>query len=173
MRLLSLLIIMLIGCGGVPKNITPVDNFEVTRYLGVWYEIARLDHRFERGLTNVTAEYRLDSDGSIIVINRGFDPKRDQWRMVKGKARFASTPDIGRLKVSFFWPFYGAYNIFHLDQENYSYALVCGSSRSYFWILARTREIDQEIKDYLIQIARDNGFDTDQLIFVSHEKKGS
>jgi len=158
------------GCVGVPKGVTTIDGFEIDRYLGTWYEIARLDHSFERGLTNVSANYSLREDGGVKVINKGFDPEKNEWNEAEGKAYFVGEKDIGQLKVSFFGPFYGAYNILKLDKDNYQYSLVSGPDMSYLWILARTPEIEQSVQDSLVSYAKEKGFDTDALIFVSHDK---
>jgi apolipoprotein D and lipocalin family protein len=139
------------------------------KYLGDWYEIARLDHSFERGLTRVAANYRLRDDGGIRVLNRGYSVKENSWKEAEGKAYFVKGPDQGYLKVSFFGPFYGAYIVFELDHENYQYALVCGPDTSYLWILARAPELKKEITEMLIAKAAALGFDTDQLIFVAHD----
>jgi len=156
------------GCTGLPQGITPVSGFDVNRYLGEWYEIARLDHAFERGLEKVTARYSLLQDGGLRVVNRGFDAASGRWREAEGKAYFIDDPHTGRLKVSFFGPFYGAYNIIRLDRSGYRYALVCGPDRSYLWILARSPELDRAIVDELVSYAADLGFDTSQLIYVRH-----
>lgn len=158
----------LTGCLGVPDGIQPVAGFELDRYLGKWYEIARLDHSFERGLTNVSAEYSLRDDGGVKVINRGFDQENKEWKVATGKAYFIGEPDTGQLKVSFFGPFYGAYNIFALDKEAYQYSLVAGPDFSYLWILARSPELNQTIVDSLLSKAKALGFSTEQLILVSH-----
>jgi apolipoprotein D and lipocalin family protein len=157
---------LLTGCVGIPENVTPVDNFDINRYLGTWYEIARLDHSFERELTKVTADYRPGKDGGITVLNRGFSPGKNRWKQTEGKAYFIGDPTVGRLKVSFFGPFYGAYNIIELDRENYQYALVCGPDTSYLWILARDSGIDPETVSRLVSKAASLGFDTDRLIYV-------
>ena len=157
------------GCVGIPDSITPVENFQLEKYLGRWYEIARLDHSFERGLTNVTAEYRLRPDGTVRVINRGYSGKDNRWKEAEGKASFVSRTDQGFLKVSFFGPFYGSYIIFDLDDENYSYALVCGPDRSYLWLLARSPHIDTDLKKRLIDKAAALGFATGKLISVQHD----
>ncbi len=157
------------GCAGIPKGVKAIDKFEVEKYLGTWYEIARLDHSFERGLTNVSATYSLRDDGGIKVLNKGFDSKKSKWKQIEGKAYFINDKTNGRLKVTFFWPFYGGYNIINLDKENYSYALVCGPTRSYLWILARQKTLDKNIIDNLIKIADDSGFKTDKLIFVEQD----
>jgi apolipoprotein D and lipocalin family protein len=158
------------GCVGIPDDIIAVDGFEVKRYLGTWYEIARLDHSFERGLSHISATYTLRDDGGINVINKGFDRDAGKWKRAEGKAYLVSMPDVGRFKVSFFGPFYGAYNIIALDKENYSYALVCGANRSYLWILARNKQLNEETLENLVGIAEGFGFPTDELIFVDHSE---
>jgi apolipoprotein D and lipocalin family protein len=164
--LLLLLIVSLGGCTGIPKNVTPVDNFQLNRYLGKWYEIARLDHSFERGLTHVTATYSLRSDGGVKVVNRGYAPEKKRWKQAIGKAYFVKGQNLGYLKVSFFGPFYGSYIIFELDHANYQYALISGPDKSYLWILARTPTIDPSITASLLAKASALGFDTRKLIFV-------
>jgi len=161
----------LASCTGVPEGVSAVDGFELDRYLGTWYEIARLDHRFERGLTNVTANYSLRQDSGVRVLNRGYREESGEWREAEGKAYFVDAPDIGRLKVSFFGPFYGAYNIIALDKDGYRFAMVAGPNRSYLWILARDPRLDPAIVDTLIGQARSLGFPTDELIFVRHERE--
>lgn len=156
------------GCTGLPDSVTPVSGFDVNRYLGQWYEIARLDHSFERGLQQITAHYSLRDDGGLRVVNRGFDEARGQWREAEGRAYFIDDPQTGRLKVSFFGPFYGSYNIFELDHAGYRYALVCGPDTSYLWILARQPDLDMSIVEKLVARAGSLGFDTSQLIYVSH-----
>lgn len=160
--------IFFMGCVSIPENITPVKGFDVERYKGTWYEIARLDHSFERGLERVTADYSSRSDGGITVVNKGFDPKTDTWKKAVGKAYFVGDPHEGRLKVSFFGPFYGGYNIIALDEKGYSYALVCGPDTSYLWILAREPHLDETIKSQLVQKAKALGFETEKLIYVKH-----
>lgn len=172
-RLLAnlLVLISLLGlgaCTGIPEGISPVTEFEVERYLGKWYEIARLDHRFESGLENVTATYSKRDDGGIRVINRGYDPQAGEWREAEGKAFPVGDPGIGRLKVSFFGPFYGGYNIVMLDKQDYRYSLVSGPDRSYLWILSRTPQLEPGIKNMLVEKARQLGFDTETLIYVNH-----
>ena len=160
---------LLTACTGIPAGVEPVNGFELERYLGKWYEIARLDHSFERDLINVTADYSLREDGGIAVINRGFNPRTDEWEQAVGKAYFIRGTDTGRLKVSFFGPFYGGYNIFALDRESYGYSLVAGPDHSYLWILARTQELEPSLLDALVRQARDAGFATDELIYVDHQ----
>lgn len=159
---------MLAGCLGMPDNVTAVEDFQLERYVGTWYEIARLDHRFERGLSRVQAQYSLREDGGVRVINRGFDAKNGQWSEAEGKAYFVGDSDIGRLKVSFFGPFYGAYNIVDLDHEDYGYAMVTGPNTRYLWILARDPQLDPAVLDRLVAKAKVLGFPVEELIFPEH-----
>ncbi|CAI0841927.1 Outer membrane lipoprotein blc precursor [Serratia quinivorans] len=152
-----------------PKDVKVVSRFDSQRYLGTWYEIARLDHRFERGLEQVTANYSPREDGGLKVINRGFNPQKQQWQESIGKAYFIGSPQVAALKVSFFGPFYGGYNVIELDTD-YRYALVCGPNRDYLWILSRTPELDAATRDRLLQTAKNNGFDIDKLIWVKQSQ---
>jgi apolipoprotein D and lipocalin family protein len=162
------LLLLLSGCAGLPEGIQPVTDFEMNRYLGTWYEIARLDHSFERGLSRVTAHYSLGEGDAIQVVNRGYDRQRKRWKEARGKAYFVDSPRSGRLKVSFFGPFYGGYNIIALDREGYNHALVCGPSRSYLWILSRTSSLAPDTLQALIDTATSLGFATENLIYVDH-----
>jgi apolipoprotein D and lipocalin family protein len=157
------------ACSVTPEGVEPVTGFELDRYLGKWYEIARLDHSFERGLIKVTADYSLRDDGGIKVVNRGFNPVKNTWEEAIGKAYFIDSPDIGQLKVSFFGPFYGGYNILALDKKFYQYALVSGPDRSYLWILARSSELDPSTVNQLVDKARQFGFPVENLIYVTHD----
>ena len=169
MKKVLTLLLVLFGCVKVPKGVEPVTGVNLNRYLGKWYEVARLDHSFERGLTDVTAEYSLEKDGKVAVVNRGYDPLKKKWSEAKGRAYFVENmSDRGFLKVSFFGPFYGSYVIADLDKENYQYALVCGPDRSYLWILARTPGLGDEVKDRLLKKAKKLGFETEKLIWVKH-----
>ena len=156
------------GCVSVPDGVQPVSGVELDRYLGRWYEIARLDHRFERGMSNVSATYSMRDDGGVNVLNRGYKLEKGKWDEATGKAYFVGDTDVGRLKVSFFGPFYGGYNIVELDKENYEYAIVTGPNRKYLWILARTPELDQDILSMLVNKAKRLNFPTDELIYVDH-----
>ncbi len=162
--------LLLTGCIGLPENVKPVDRFNSGKYLGKWYEIARLDHSFERGLSKVSANYSMRDDGGIRVINRGYDAQKQQWKEAEGKAYFVKGTDQGYLKVSFFGPFYGAYIVVELDHENYQYSLVSGPDKSYLWILSRTPRMNQETQKRLVEKAAALGFDTGKLIFVEHDK---
>lgn len=161
---------LLTACTGVPEGVNTVSGFELDRYLGTWYEIARLDHRFERGLSNVTATYSMRDGGGVQVVNRGFNEADAEWQEAEGKAYFVGAEDEGRLKVSFFGPFYGGYNIVELDMDDYQYSLVAGPDRGYLWILARSPDIEQSTVDRLVTTARELKFPTDELIFVRHQK---
>ncbi len=163
-KLYLLLCLVLIACTGDDANYKAITGFEADKYLGTWYEIARLDHSFERGLDKVNATYSLREDGGLKVVNRGFDAKKQKWNEAIGKAYFVEKPDIGRLKVSFFGPFYGAYTIIDLDKPTYSYALVTGG-KNYLWILSRTPQLANETKQKLIAQAKALGFETDKLIY--------
>jgi apolipoprotein D and lipocalin family protein len=161
----------LTGCSTAPPaGLSSVTPFEVNRYLGKWYEIARLDHSFERGLTDVSATYALKSDGSLEVINRGFNTKKNEWKSATGRALFTGSPQQGSLKVSFFGPFYGGYHVLALDQAGYQWALVSGPDREYLWILARTKVLAPAIRDQLVAEAKKMGFATDKLIWVEHTR---
>lgn len=163
-KLYLLLCLALLACTGDDVNYKAITGFEVNKYLGTWYEIARLDHSFERGMDKVYAEYSVREDGGLKVVNHGFDTKKQAWHEAIGKAYFVEAPDVGRLKVSFFGPFYGAYTIVELDKPAYSYALVTGG-KNYLWILSRTPKMDNETKQKLISQAKALGFETDKLIY--------
>lgn len=165
---LILFLILLSGCTSLPEDIKPIIGFELDRYLGTWYEIARLDHSFERGLSKVTADYSMREDGGVRVINRGYNAEKNKWNEAEGKAYFVDGPNIGKLKVSFFGPFYGGYNILALDKENYQYSLVAGPGLNYLWILARTPDLDQSIIIELVKKAKSLGFPVKDLMYVSH-----
>ena len=171
--LILVIIILLSACMGVPDNVKVVDNIVANQYLGTWYEIARLDQSFERGLEKISATYSAKDDGGIKVLNRGFNVKKNEWKVAEGKAYFVDPPNAnktntGKLKVSFFGPFYGAYNIIALD-ANYQHVMICGPDKSYLWILSRTPQLAEPIKQELIAQAKALGFATDKLIYVNHQ----
>lgn len=172
MKKLLLSLLLLVGCAvAPPSGVTPITGFDVNRYLGHWYEIARLDHSFERGLSQVSAHYSQRDDGGIKVLNRGFNDRAGIWKEAEGRAYFTGEPTIGSLKVSFFGPFYGGYHLIALDQEQYSYAMISGPSRDYLWILARTRQLPPTVLENLLQQAKALGFATDALIWVRQDQK--
>lgn len=166
----TLLCAVMVGCTGVPDGIEPVTGFDADRYLGTWYEIARLDHSFEEGLDNVTAEYRYNDDGSIRVINRGYSREDGKWQEAQGRARFVGDEDVGHLRVSFFGPFYASYVVFGLEREDYRYAWVTGYNRDYLWFLSRTPTVSDQAMEDFRQAARASGFDLDELIVVDQRR---
>lgn len=153
-----------------PEGLRPVTSFDLNRYLGQWYEIARLDHSFERGMSDVSATYQLQEDGSVKVINRGYDTQRGAWKEAVGRAQFIGDPSTASLKVSFFGPFYGGYHVLALDQESYRWALVAGPDRGYLWILARDKLLSAEVREQLLAQAKSFGFATDKLIWVEQQR---
>ena len=154
---------------GIPENAVAVQNFNADKYLGKWYEIARLDYKWERDLNNVTAEYSLNEDKTIKVDNKGYNVKKDKWEQSVGKAKFVKKDNIGMLKVSFFGPFYSGYNVVAIDQD-YKYALVAGESLKYMWILSREKTIPESVKaDFLIK-AQEIGYNVTDLVWVKHDK---
>lgn len=165
---LTLCSLFVAGCVAAPKDVHVVEGFDLDRYLGTWYEIARLDHRFERGLSNVSASYSKRKDGGIDVVNRGFNQQSTSWKEAKGRAYPVGKPGTASLKVTFFWPFYAGYNVIELDRDGYQYAMVCGPDRSYLWILARQKQLDEAIVKRLVKRAKELSFKTDELIYVEH-----
>lgn len=159
------------GCLGMPEQVKPVTGFELDRYLGKWYEIARLDHPFERGLSDITAEYSLRDDGGVRVLNRGFSVANKEWQEAEGKAYFVSSETEGYLKVSFFGPFYGSYVVFELDKQDYQYAYISGPNTDYLWLLSRTPSVDPQVMNKFKAMSRARGFDVDQLIIVEHSNQ--
>lgn len=160
------------GCANTspPPGVEAVSPFDLQRYQGRWYELARLDHSFERGMTDVSATYTPQADGSVRVVNRGFAAASGQWREAVGKALFTGAPTTGSLKVSFFGPFYGGYHVAALDPD-YRWALVLGPDTSYCWILARDKQLDAAQRDAIVARAQALGVDTHALIWVTHKRQ--
>ncbi|MDQ5908569.1 MAG: Outer rane lipoprotein Blc [Pseudomonadota bacterium] len=170
-KFLLLLVCWLGGCTVAPPDgVTPITGFDLNRYLGAWYEIARLDHSFERGLSNVSANYQLREDGGVKVLNRGYHDRQDLWKEAEGRAYFIGEPTVGSLKVSFFGPFYGGYHIIALDQDQYGWVMISGPTRDYLWILARTRQLPPAVLERLIEQAKTLGFATEELIWVKQDR---
>lgn len=157
---------LLSGCTGLPDKVTPIETFELSAYLGRWYEVARLDHSFERGLTQVSAEYSMLDDGGVRVLNSGYSAEKGEWKQAEGKAYFVGEPNIGHLKVSFFGPFYSSYVIFDLDDGADEFAYISGFNKDYLWLLSRTPQIPPEQKQRFIDKASALGFAADKLIWV-------
>lgn len=158
----------LLSCKTIPDNVLAVQPFDKSRYLGRWYEIARFDFKFEKNLNNTTANYSLNSDGSIKVVNRGYNTVSNKWKEAIGKAKFVDQDTIAMLKVSFFRPFYAGYNVIAIDSE-YRYSLVCGNSLKYLWILSREKTIPEDIKTKYLNIAKSLGFETEKLLWIKHD----
>ncbi|MBB2148172.1 lipocalin family protein [Pedobacter gandavensis] len=163
-------IVVLSSCASMPKKAKPVANFEVKRYLGTWYEIARFDFRFEKDMDNTIAQYSLDENGNVKVLNSGYNYKKKEWKSANGIAKFRGDKNIAALKVSFFGPFYAGYNVLAID-SNYQYALIAGKNLDYLWILSREKSIPDDVKNNYLKIARDLGYDTSKLIWVKQDKK--
>ena len=153
----------------IPRGAVAVKPFDIKKYLGKWYEIARLDFRFEKDLNNTTAHYSLNSDSFVKVTNRGYNYKTREWKESVGKARFVSSPDEGRLKVSFFRPFYSGYNVLAID-PGYKYALIAGKNLKYLWLLSRETSLPPNIKEDYLSLAGKLGFHTEKLVWVEHDQ---
>lgn len=166
--LLTPALIGLTACRGVPEGLTVVESVDLDRYLGRWYEIARMDHSYERGLSHVTAHYSLREDGSIRVLNTGYKAQSEKWKQAEGKALRDAPEPKGKFKVSFFGPFYGAYNIIKLDPE-YQHVMIAGSDRNSFWLLSRDPNMPEVERDAWLNQAKQWGFATDELIFVEQD----
>lgn len=163
------LVTLLNSCVSIPEKAKAVENFDVNRYLGAWYEIARFDFRFEKDLNNVSAQYSLNRKGNLIVLNSGYNYKKEEWKKADGLAKFRGDKDVAALKVSFFGPFYAGYNVVALD-EDYQYALVAGKSLDYLWILSRNKSIPEDVKTNYLKIAKEIGYDTSKLTWVKHDR---
>lgn len=166
--ILALLTIGLCSCASIPEGITPVEDFSLESYLDTWYEIARFDFRFEKDLSHVTATYSLNEDGTVKVVNTGYNTKKDKWQEALGKARFRGDNTVRALEVSFFGPFYTGYNVLKIDQE-YTTALVGGKNFDYLWILSRTPEISEEVKQEYLEYAQALGYDVSNLVWVEQD----
>ena len=168
---IAFLFLALTACISTPEGIEPVSGFEQERYLGTWYEVARIENRFERGLSNVTASYSVKENGDIRVLNRGYKTAKDKWETAEGKAKFVGAPETAHLKVSFFGPIFASYIVFDLD-EDYQYSFVTGNDRSYLWLLSRTPEVSPELKEKFLTRINALDFDTNNLIWVEHDDVG-
>lgn len=156
------------SCKTIPKNATAVQNFQKDKYLGTWYEIARLDFKFEKNLIRTKAEYSLRPDGKIKVLNSGYNTVQRKDKVAEGKAKFVGDENVGMLQVSFFGPFYSGYNVISIDGD-YQYALVAGKNTKYLWFLSREKTLPEEIKTKYLKMAADLGYPTDELVWVKHD----
>ncbi|MGQ3012951.1 MAG: lipocalin family protein [Flavobacteriales bacterium] len=168
----ALFLFSLFSCRTMPEGAQPVTDFRQEKYLGKWYEIARLDFRFEKNLNNTTAEYSLNADGSIRVLNRGYNYRKQRRQQALGKAKPAGEDGEGRLKVSFFGPFYAPYNVIAIDPD-YRYALVAGKNLRYLWFLSREKTMPEAVKEKYLRIASELGYKTGELVWVQHSEEGS
>ena len=160
---------LLYSCTSIPNKAKAIEDFDANRYLGTWYEIARFDFRFEKDLDNVSAQYQFDKKGNIMVLNSGYNDKKKEWKKAEGVAKFRGDQNVAELKVSFFGPFYSGYNVIALDKD-YQYALVAGKNLDYLWILSRTKNIPEKVKNQYLKIAKEVGYDTSKLIWVMHDR---
>ncbi|MCF8713438.1 lipocalin family protein [Joostella atrarenae] len=167
--ILCVLSLGIFSCNTIPKGAEAVKPFDKAKYLGKWYEIARLDFKFEEGLNNTTANYSLNDNGTIKVVNRGYDYEEEEWTESTGKAKFVGDDNVAKLKVSFFGPFYAGYNVIAID-DNYKYALVAGKNLDYLWILSRETTIPENVKNEYLKKAQEIGYNTSDLIWVEHNK---
>lgn len=157
------------SCASIPDRAKAVENFEIERYMGTWYEMARLDFSFERNLDNVSAQYRLKKNGDVQVLNSGYNAKKRKWKKAEGVAKFRGDSSVAEMKVSFFGPFYAGYNVLAVDQD-YQYALVAGRNLDYLWVLSRTKQLPESVKAKYLNIATSVGYDTSKLIWVTHDR---
>ena len=165
---------LLLGCTGMPDKVAPVSPFSIEQYQGKWYEIARLDHSFERGLDNITADYTINDDGSVTVLNRGFNSEENKWSEAQGTAKFVDSNDVGHLKVSFFGPFYSSYIVFKLDQQTYQYEYVSGYNNDNLWRLSRTPTVSEQRLPHFKVLSPQKCFDThNQTIVKKHKTQGT
>ena len=160
---------LLFWFNSVSAKPSPIDKFDIQRYSGVWYEIARIENSFEEGLSNVTATYTLRDDGRVKVVNKGYNTKAAEWDEADGYAVFGESENIGFLEVTFFWPFFADYVIFEIDPE-YQHAYITSDSKDYLWLLARTPIVSDKVKEHFLERAKSLGFKLDDLIFVSQTK---
>lgn len=168
--LTSFILIFLVSCQSIPKGASVVAPFDLSKYLGTWYEIARIDFKFEENLNNTTANYSLNPDGTVKVTNRGFNYVEEEWEEAIGKAKFRDSDEEGALKVSFFGPFYAGYNVIAIEGD-YQYTLVAGKDLDYLWILSRETSIPETIKNTFLKKAEEIGYDTSRLIWVEQNEE--
>ena len=160
---------ILSSCRSIPKGAGAVKPFDAKKYIGQWYEIARLDFRFERNLNNTTANYSFNDNGTIKVVNRGYNYKTNEWKEAVGKAKFVSSTDVAMLKVSFFGPFYSGYNVIAIDPD-YKYAFIAGKNLKYLWLLSREKTMPENVKQDYLKKAQDLGYNISALVWVEHDK---
>lgn len=160
-------LLLLNTSAAIPKKAKAIEHFILEKYLGKWYEVARIDFKFEKNLNNTTAEYSLNENGSVKVLNQGYNYVDKKWTSSEGKAKFRGEESVAELKVSFFGPFYSGYNVIAIDKD-YQFALVAGKNLDYLWILSREPKIPLHIKEEYLKIAKQVGYDVNRLIWVEH-----
>ena len=149
----------------IPDNAAAVEPFDMNRYLGKWYEIARLPNRIEKDINHLTEEYSSNNNGTFKVITKGYNTQKGEWKELSGTIKFADRKGVGMLKVSYFGPFYASYNVLSID-PHYKYALVSGSGLDYLWILSRETTIPDDVKKQFLAESRAIGFDVEKLEWV-------
>ncbi|AUZ04648.2 lipocalin [Vitreoscilla sp. C1] len=145
-----------------------VEDFDVQRYMGKWYEVARFDFKWQKNLKNVTADYTLQNDGSIQVDNQGSDITTLERKQSIGKAKSNGNANNGALKVSFFGPFYSEYNVVQLDPD-YRYALIFGENNDYMWLLSREKTMPDSVKQKYLNFAQQSGYDLNRLVWTQQD----
>lgn len=153
------------SCVSIPKGARAIRPFKKYKYLGTWYEIARMDFKFERDLEKVTANYSLKDDDVIKVVNRGYNAKKGEWKESIGKAKLVGDSTEARLKVSFFGPFYAGYNVIAIDPD-YQYALVAGNNLKYLWLLSRDKTMPKPVIDQYLKKAAALGYNVKDLVWT-------
>jgi apolipoprotein D and lipocalin family protein len=158
------------ACSGVkvPTGVSVVKPFDVEKYTGTWYEIARFDFTHEKNMSNVTATYTLQDNGTVGVLNKGFDEIKQKWKEAKGKAKFVGDRNEGALKVSFFGPFYAGYNVVMMEPD-YENVLIFGEDRDYIWILSRNKTISSDVKQKFLDRANAAGYDVSRLVWTKQD----
>jgi len=160
---------LMFGKLGIPEGMSAVKPFDIKRFEGTWYEVARLDHGFEKNMTHVSYTYTAKESGGFQVDNKAFDTKSGQWQTSEGKGDLIADPNEGRLKISYFGPFYGSFNIIALDQDRYEWAMATGPNARYFWILSRQKTLDNHVMQDLVRKAVGMGFKLERMIQVDQK----
>ena len=153
----------------VPNHIKVVTPFDIKKFDGTWYEIARFDFKHEKDLSNVTANYTLKENGGVQVLNKGYNYVKNKWEEAKGKAKFTTSNKDGSLQVSFFGPFYAGYHVVMMEPD-YETALIFGDTTDNIWILSRTKTISEATKQKYLTHAKKAGYDLNRMVWTKHDK---
>ena len=167
LSMISSLVPSMMGYASVPNGVSPVDSFDLSKYLGTWYEIARIDFRHEKNLDNTKVMYSINYDGEIKVLNSGVNTITGEYSEAIGRVKVVSDNGSAMMKVSFWGPFYSGYNVIALDKD-YKYALVAGDSHKYLWMLSREKTIPIAVINDYLKVAKQAGYDTRKLLWVNH-----